>query len=154
MTEPIRQYRPLTGEETVDYLLAEFRKALVNSGQFPLHRAFHELRFVGGVKVNGWGSREAKVNFSGQRNGEHSGEEFEVKVAIEAEAEPPSLVRERLAEPIVPMAATEAMAEQGEEEIVKLQETADANACTYCFRPFKNNQARMLHERRWCKEKP
>jgi len=99
-TPAIRQYRPLTGSETIDYICAEIRKQLTLSNQFPLHRVFHELEFVGGVKVKGWGSRTAEVKFSGAVGQREEGdEEVDAAVKIEAVAEAPDLVRERLAEP-------------------------------------------------------
>lgn len=94
-----RQYRPLTGPEIIDYILAEFRKALVNSGELPLHRVFHELSFVGGVKIRGWGSKPVEARFSGSNGDSHPDDavEVEASVTVKAEPEAPSLVRERLA---------------------------------------------------------
>jgi hypothetical protein len=94
-----RQYRALNGEEVTDYILAEFRKALVNSGELPLHRVFHELQFVGGVKIRGWGSKPVEVRFSGTNGDSHpdGAVEMDASVTVQAEPEAPSLVRERLA---------------------------------------------------------
>lgn len=103
MNNQTKQYRPLTGPEIIDYIVTEIRAALERSGQLPLHRAFHEMSFVGGIKVSGWGTADAKVQFSGATNGGHPDDAEAVKIAvgIRAEAEPPSLVRERLVAPLV-----------------------------------------------------
>jgi len=99
MSEHDKQYIALNGSEIIDYICAEIRTALVRSGQLPLHRAFHEMTFVGGIKVTGWGTADAKVKVAGVMGEGHpdDAEVVEFKVGVEAQSEPPSLVRERLA---------------------------------------------------------
>lgn len=104
-----RAYRPINGEDAIEAILMEFRKALVNSGMFPLHRVWHEFEFQGGVRVKGWATKTEEVKFEVKQGDlemrvSDSGDEaygfqsVEGRVDVVLRDEPPSVTRERIEE--------------------------------------------------------
>lgn len=166
-----RRYRPLTGLEVIEYVLAEFRQALVNSNELPAHRTFHELSFVGGVKVSGWGSRDSEVRFQCQ---------------FKAEPEAPDLVRERLAvqnatyiagvadyepEVLAPSAGDQQEAyreenakdlerdesDESDESAAMVDKVLAAPSTSFpceCGKEFPKETNRKIHWANWCKLNP
>jgi hypothetical protein len=141
VTDATKIYRPINGTEAIDLACHELRKAMENSGLFPLNRVFHEFELKGAVKVTGYSTNPAGAQFTTRREG--TGGEFnEDRVNISIEPAPPSLLRERLDEKDAPEKAPEP-------DIVEVAEVTFP--CRTCDRIFESETGRRTHEKRFCK---